>query len=105
MKSGLAKKMTALVLALTLCLSLCACGGKLQGTYKDQLGASTITFKGDQFELNSVGLSEVQTGTYVIEDTQILLSYDNGESKILVYDKENDTLSYYGLLTYSKVEN
>lgn len=105
MKSGLTKKIIALVLALTVCLSLCACGGKLKGTYQDQLGLSTLTFDGNRFELVSAGLDEAQTGTYVIEDAHVLLSYDNGESKTLEYDEENDALSYYGLLIYSKVEN
>ena len=99
------KRLTALVMALVMCLSLCACGGnKLNGTYEDNLGFSTITFKGDTIEYTSLASDEVKTGTYVIEDGQILVSYDNGQSDTFEYDEETDTISFFGILTYSKVE-
>ena len=100
------KRFVALFTALVMCLSLCACGAnKPRGTYKDNIGFSTITFKGDKVESMSMGSDEVSTGTYVIEDGKILVSYDNGNRDTFEYDEETDTLSLWGgLLIFSKVE-
>ena len=65
---------------------------------------STITFKGDTIEYTSLASDEVKTGTYVIEDGKVLISYDNGKSDAFEYDEETDTLSFFGVLTYSKVK-
>ena len=98
------KRLIALFLVLVICLSLCACGGKLEGTYQDNLGFSTITFEGDTIEYISLASDGVKTGTYVIEDDKIIVNYDNGQSDTFEYDEETGTFSFCGILIYRKVE-
>lgn len=110
------KKLFALLLALVLCLSLCACGGankddireELQGTWRASWttdGARIsryYTFEGDRYTTGGVafivGELEPKSGTYKISNSTIRLTPDDGSEGNELdysYDKETGTLTLW----------
>lgn len=64
----------ALLLAVTLILSLSSCGGRLKGTYTSEgLVAQTFTFDGDDVTMSAFGINV--SGKYKISGDQITITY------------------------------
>lgn len=64
----------ALLLAVSLALTLSACGGKLKGTYASEgLVAQTFTFDGDDVTMSAFGINV--SGKYKISGDQITITY------------------------------
>lgn len=98
------KRTIALLLIIVLCLSLCACGRKgPKGSYSAYIAGqkfATITFKGDKVLYE--GSSRETEGTFVMDGNTVNISYENGNSDQLEYDAKEDTLTYMGLMTFTK---
>ncbi len=68
------KRGIALLLAVTLILTLSACGSKLKGTYVSEgLVSQTFTFDGDDVTMSAFGINV--SGKYKISDSQITIIY------------------------------
>lgn len=64
----------ALLLAVTLILTLSACGSKLKGTYVSEgLISQTFTFDGDDVTMSAFGINV--SGKYKISGNQIIITY------------------------------
>lgn len=99
------KKIVAMMLALAMCLSLCACGGNpyaeveeaLQGewTYTHRYGDSVYTFNDGTVVCkgNTLGVEHTSAGTYEIGDHAIHITYENGIEAVFEYIYENGELS------------
>lgn len=108
------KKALSLILALVMCLSLCACGGTasideaLHGKWIAENGDGGIyTFDNGRFTCETVisGLNlGAKEGGYKISNNVIKLSYDNGVKSELKFTYENGTLSIDGLLEQSRID-
>ena len=73
-KTTILRRCIALILILSLVLSLSACGGKPSGTYASQgVIAQTYTFNGDKVTISAFGINA--TGTYTIKDGKINITY------------------------------
>ena len=102
------KKALSLLLALVICLSLCACGSTasieeaLQGKWVAESGDGGIyTFSNGRFACETLisGLNlGIKEGSYKVSNNAIKLSYDNGVKSELKFTYENGTLSIDGLL-------
>ena len=93
------KRIACLLLALSLCISLCACAGRAPaGTYTDETGTITFTFEDGKVTTSAYG-KEVASGTFTVQGKQVELQftgefaeYLNGMSG-LTYDAKADTLT------------
>jgi ABC-type uncharacterized transport system auxiliary subunit len=95
------KKALSLILALVLCLSLCACGSKNKpnGSYSAEIAGktfATLTFSGNKVTYE--GSNRTTSGTFTLDGNTVIISYENGNSDKLEYNIEEDTLSLAGLV-------
>ncbi len=102
------KKTIAIVLALVMCLSLCACSKTasvekaLQGEWApENNNGGFYVFDDGRFSCETViaGLSlGAKEGSYEVTETVIKLSYDNGVEGELSYTYESGDLVLEGLI-------
>ena len=102
------KKALSIVLALVLCLSLCACAGggpekALIGSWNPEQGSGGfyVFSEGGRFtcETKIAGLSlGVKEGSYEIGENVITLSYDNGVVGGLNFTYQDGALTIEGLV-------
>ena len=99
------KQIIAVLLVITICVSLCACGSNNgpKGTYTAYLAGkefASITFKGNKvlFETNG----KESEGTYDMDGNTVKVYYKNGNSDQFTYDAKSDTLDFMGLMTFKK---
>lgn len=93
------KRIACLFLALSLCVSLCACTGKAPiGTYTDETGMITFEFSDGNVTASAYG-EKVASGTFTVKGKEVTLEftgefaeYLNGMSG-LIYDTKADTLT------------
>ena len=93
------KRIACLLLALSLCIILCACAGKAPaGTYTDETGMITFQFESGNITASAYG-EEVASGTFTVKGNQVTLEftgefaqYLNGMSD-LTYNAKADTLT------------
>ena len=93
------KRIACLILALSLCLTLCACAGSAPaGLYADETGMITFEFQEGNVTAKAYG-EEVASGTYTVSGKHIHLEftgefaeYLNGMDA-LTYDAKADTLT------------
>lgn len=96
------------IIVIALCVMivmLTACSGssdKPHGKYYDNIGFSTLEFKGEKVTFES--LQDSASGTYTMDGNTVNIVYDNGSKDSYVYDKEKDTLDLFGqgLVIFSK---
>lgn len=93
------KRIACLLLALSICISLCACAAMgPTGTYTDESGTITFQFENGKVTASAYG-KEVASGTFTVKGNQVTLEftgefaqYLNGMSG-LTYDAKADTLT------------
>ena len=113
MEDATMKKTITFLLALVMMLSLAACGGgdKPKGTYTAyvaEIPFAQLSFSGNKVEYKTLGLTEangeITKGTFTMDGTTVNISYENGNSDTFVYDKDKDSLDYFGmgLMTFTK---
>ena len=66
--------LTLLLPALAL---LAACGAKIDGTYADEMGVTSFTFKSGKVVMSAMGMSE--EADYKVEDNKIKIKTPKGE--------------------------
>lgn len=87
------------------CVFLVGCGTKKpSGTYADNLGFSTLEFKGN--EVTMISLGGDSKGKFTIDkDNKISVDYENGNKDTFEYDPETDTISFAGgVMVFTKME-
>ena len=92
------------ILMLSSLIFLCACGGgrQLKGTYRDNLGFSTLVFDGNN--VTSKSLNGESKGTYKFDGDTLKIEYEGGTHDEYFYDEKSDTLDWYGsgIVIFSK---
>lgn len=88
--------MTNKIAVAALCAGLLsACSDGLKGTYSDELGMSSLTFRSDGTVVQSSGLAGVEMEMrYEVEDGKVRLSHPEAAGATLVLTRiDEDTLS------------
>ncbi len=106
------KRALTFALALLLLLALCACGSpaKPKGAYReDSMGMFLLRFSGDQVRLETLDSTtgeavNVENGTFTMDGNTILVRFEDGETDVFSFDRDNNTLSYMGLFTFYHVK-
>ena len=91
----------AVVVVVILCLSLFNTGknDKPNGSYSATMGGktfATLTFSGNKVTYE--GSSRTTKGSFTMDGNTVIINYDNGNSDELVYDPEEDTLNFGGMI-------
>ena len=100
------KKKISMLLIIVLLITLVGCSrSKPSGKYADDIGFSTLDFKGDSVTMESGTFSpEITKGKVKMVDGNVEIEWEDGAIDTLTYDKETDTLTLAGVLTWTKVK-
>ncbi len=102
------KRILFALMAVVLCVSLCACGRSNipDGTYEDvATGLITITFEGDDVIISTGGFESY--GTFTVEEDVIKITMNEGSTftyDTLTYNADDDTLGFGGATVFKKAE-
>lgn len=94
--------MTKILIALTLALSLTACGGGLSGKYRDKNSTIELEFQsGGKMIINAMGIK--QEASYEKDGNNLKLIMSNGQNQILTIN-ENGCIKWPFLGNVCKIE-
>ena len=99
------KRITALLLAVLLLASLCACGKSSNGpsgTYTGDLAGLSYTYIFNGNKVTKEGPLGSKNGTFTMDNNTVNITFEDGNKDSFTYDKKTDTLDFAGVMKLTK---